>query len=142
MSYSTTTTLHHVYGRCARVQMIQEYTRSVKRTFPAIENNHIVNGPFLYQPYFTATITVGFNLINTPFATVVYDIKILPLLRVRCFKVVGSLLSNQNTGMSENTTRIFIPHERSNSTQDFTTSSTRLVNTLDLRHFTASARYT
>ena len=57
-----------------------------------------------------------------------------PLLRVRCFKVVGSLLSNQNTGMSENTTRIFIPHERSNSSQDFTTSSTRLVNTLDLRH--------
>ena len=56
------------------------------------------------------------------------------LLRVRCFKVVGSLLSNQNTGMSENTTRIFIPHERSKSTQDFTTSSTRLVNTLDLRH--------
>ena len=57
-----------------------------------------------------------------------------PMLRVRCFKVVGSLLSNQNTGMSENTTRIFIPHERSNSTQYFTTSSTRLVNTLDLRH--------
>ena len=42
------------------------------------------------------------------------------LLRVRCFKVVGSLLSYQNTGMSENTTRIFIPHERSNFTQDFT----------------------
>ena len=56
------------------------------------------------------------------------------MLRVRCLKVVGSLLSNQNTGMSENTIRIFIPHERSNSTQDSTTSSTRLVNTLDLRH--------
>ena len=54
------------------------------------------------------------------------------LLRVRCFKVVGSLLSKQNTGMSENTTRIFIPHESSNSTQGSTTSSTRLVNTLDL----------
>ena len=45
------------------------------------------------------------------------------VLQVRCFKVVGSLLSNQNTGMSENTTRIFISHERGNSTQDFTTSS-------------------
>ena len=56
------------------------------------------------------------------------------LLRVRCLKVVGSLLSNQNTGMLENTTRIFIPHERSNSTTRFHTSSTRLVNTLDLRH--------
>ena len=32
----------------------------------------------------------------------------LTMLRVRCFKVVGSLLSNQNTGMSENTTRIFM----------------------------------
>ena len=62
------------------------------------------------------------------------------MLRVRCFKVVGSLLSNQNTGMSENT-RMFIPHERSNSTQDFTTSSTRLVNTLDLRHLRPLAEY-
>ena len=39
----------------------------------------------------------------------VLDLKINILLRVRCFKVVGSLLSNQNTGMSENTTQIFIP---------------------------------
>ena len=50
------------------------------------------------------------------------------MLRVRCFKVVGSLLSNQNT-VCRNTARIFIPLKRSNSTQDFTTSSTRLVNT-------------
>ena len=34
-----------------------------------------------------------------------------------------SLLSKQNTGMSKTTTRIFIPHERSNSTQDFSTST-------------------
>ena len=43
--------------------------------------------------------------------------------RFECFLVVGSLLSNQNTGMPENTTRIFISQERSNSTQDFTTNS-------------------
>ena len=36
--------------------------------------------------------------------------------------VVGSLLSSQNQEC-RNTTRLFIPHERSNSTQDFTTSS-------------------
>ena len=41
------------------------------------------------------------------------------LLRVRCFKVVGSLLSNQNTGMSETQpeylfhTNVVIPHNTS-----------------------------
>ena len=54
---------------------------------------------------------------------------------VALFLVVGSLLSNQNARMSKNTTRIFIPYERSNSTQDFTTSARLACNltTLDLR---------
>ena len=34
-----------------------------------------------------------------------------------------SLLSKENTGMSKTTVRIFIPHERGNSTQDFSTST-------------------
>ena len=48
--------------------------------------------------------------------------------------LLGSLQSSQNTGMLETTTRIFIPHERNNSTQDFTTAHARLVTTLELRH--------
>ena len=39
------------------------------------------------------------------------------------FKVAGSLQSKQKAGLSETTTRLFIPDERSNSTQDFTTST-------------------
>ena len=56
------------------------------------------------------------------------------LLRVRMFLVVGSLQSSQNTGMLETTTRIFIPHERNNSTQDFTTAHVRSLATLELCH--------
>ena len=40
------------------------------------------------------------------------------------------LQSSQNTGMSETTTRIFIPLERNNSTQVFTTAHARLLATL------------
>ena len=44
------------------------------------------------------------------------------LLRVRCFKVVGIVCSLIRT-QCQNTTKLFISHERSNSTPDFTTST-------------------
>ena len=62
------------------------------------------------------------------------------VLQVRCFKVVGSLLSKQNTGMSENTTgylfhtNAVIPHKTSQQ------AHARLVTTLDLRHSCINSR--
>ena len=56
------------------------------------------------------------------------------VLQVRCFKVVGSLLSNQNAGMSKTQpeylfhTNAVIPHKTSQQ------AHARLVTTLDLRH--------
>ena len=54
--------------------------------------------------------------------------------QVRCFKVVGSLCLNRTQGSRKTQPEYFIPHERSNSTQDFTQAHSRLVTTLDLRH--------
>ena len=44
------------------------------------------------------------------------------LLQVRCFKVVGSLYLNRTQGCRKTQPEYFIPHKRSNSTQDFTSS--------------------
>ena len=47
--------------------------------------------------------------------------------RFECFSG-RKFVSKQNAGMSETTTRIFISHERGNSTQYFTTSSRQACN--------------
>ena len=56
------------------------------------------------------------------------------MLQVRCFKVVGSLLSKQNAGMSKHNQNILF---HTNAVIPLKTSQqvhTRLVTTLDLRH--------
>ena len=50
------------------------------------------------------------------------------VLRVRCFEEVGLVCSLIRTQGCRNTTRLFNPHERSNSTQDFTTSTRQACN--------------
>ena len=62
------------------------------------------------------------------------------LLQVRCFKVVGSLKSTQNSGMSDTTTRIFIDTNAVIPRKTSQQAHTRLVTTLDLRQsFTNTA---
>ena len=48
---------------------------------------------------------------------------LVPVLRVRMFLVVGIVCSLIRTQGCRNTTRLFNPDKRSNSIQDFTTST-------------------
>ena len=68
-----------------------------------VGNSYSVPKSEIFPPELKTLLEKNKNL----FSNLGFGIKGFTALRVRCFKVVGSLMSNQNTGMSKHNRNIY-----------------------------------